>query len=406
MNLKEIETRKAELRSAIALEENMDKLKEMNEEIETLNVQESELKEIQEIEEKQKELEVDNSKLRKLEIQKEERNMNNNNIELRNSKEYIDAFANYIKTGKDLEVRSLLTENATSGTIAVPDLVYDIVKTAWDNNDIMKYVTKSEIIGNLQVQFESASSDAVVKTEGAAATEGSITDGIVSLVPSIITKFVSLSTEVLSMTSEKFLTYVYTALVNKVLKKTADVLVGKIAALPATATSTSPSANKITSAPAMTTIATAIANISDEASNPVIIMNKLTWTKFKEAQYANNYAVDPFEKLTVLFNNSLKSYDAASDGDVYCLVGDLGQGALANYPNGADAVKFTVDELTKKKEGLINIYAEQYVAVEVVADKAFALIAKPTSIKENAAKSKQKVVVDEQTPTEQTPSYK
>lgn len=192
MNLKEIETRKAELRSAIALEENMDKLKEMNEEIETLNVQESELKEIQEIEEKQKELEVDNSKLRKLEIQKEERNMNNNNIELRNSKEYIDAFANYIKTGKDLEVRSLLTENATSGTIAVPDLVYDIVKTAWDNNDIMKYVTKSEIIGNLQVQFESASSDAVVKTEGAAATEGSITDGIVSLVPSIITKFVCL----------------------------------------------------------------------------------------------------------------------------------------------------------------------------------------------------------------------
>lgn len=53
-------------------------------------------------------------------------------MEKRNSKEYIDAYAEYIKSGDDTEVRSLLTTNA-EGTVAVPDFVYDIVKTNWEN---------------------------------------------------------------------------------------------------------------------------------------------------------------------------------------------------------------------------------------------------------------------------------
>ena len=57
--------------------------------------------------------------------------------EIRNSPEYIDAYAEYIKTGKDTEVRNMLTtENDTTpngtATIPVPEFVYDIVKTAWE----------------------------------------------------------------------------------------------------------------------------------------------------------------------------------------------------------------------------------------------------------------------------------
>ena len=61
-----------------------------------------------------------------------------NLYEVRNTKEYIDAYADYIKTGDADEFRSataLLTENV-GGEIAVPDFVYDIIKTAWDANEI------------------------------------------------------------------------------------------------------------------------------------------------------------------------------------------------------------------------------------------------------------------------------
>ena len=56
--------------------------------------------------------------------------------EIRNSKQYIDAYAEYIKSGDATECRALLSENATNGTVAVPELVYDIVKTAWEREEI------------------------------------------------------------------------------------------------------------------------------------------------------------------------------------------------------------------------------------------------------------------------------
>ena len=60
---------------------------------------------------------------------KEERKMSE--IEMRNTPEYINAYAEYIKTGDDTECRALLSTNATSGKVAIPTVVYDITKTAW-----------------------------------------------------------------------------------------------------------------------------------------------------------------------------------------------------------------------------------------------------------------------------------
>ena len=60
--------------------------------------------------------------------------------ELRSSNEYVEAYANYLKSeilGKpdDTEVRALLTTNATAATgyVPVPTLVDDIVRHAWEN---------------------------------------------------------------------------------------------------------------------------------------------------------------------------------------------------------------------------------------------------------------------------------
>lgn len=300
--------------------------------------------------------------------------------EIRNSEKYINAYAEYMKTGDDTEVRALLTENVSGGTIAVPDFVYDIVKTAWDNNNVMKYVPKTEIAGNLKINFEISGTDAVDHIEGSGpVAEEELTEGIVTLIPVYTKKWISISDEVMAMRGRKFLEYIYRELAHKIVKLMADKMVAAISALPQVATATSPNADLVTTAPAMATVSEAIGHLSDEASNPIVIMNKLTWSEFKRIKYANNYAADPFEGLTVEFNNSLPAYSAADEGDVYMIVGDLGQGTLANFPEG-ETIRYTFDELTRKKEDLVEVMGKEYNALGVIACKAFTLVAKPATI--------------------------
>ena len=151
------------------VEELEDKVEELNKEVEALDEEVEQINEVQEQEEIVEALENNDveakSKLVSIEEKKGEFKM-----ETRNTKEYIDAYAEYIKTGKDEEVRALLTENV-SGSIAVPDFVLDEVKTAWDNNELLSLVRRMNVRGNLKVNFEISGSAAVVHTEGAYAVD-------------------------------------------------------------------------------------------------------------------------------------------------------------------------------------------------------------------------------------------
>jgi len=110
--------------------------------------------------------------------------------EIRNSKEYINAYAEYLK-GDEKELRALLSENA-SGVVPVPTLVYDLVKNAWEREGIMARVRKAYMKGNLKVGFEISADGAVVHTEGAAApTEEKLILGIVEMVPASIKKWIA-----------------------------------------------------------------------------------------------------------------------------------------------------------------------------------------------------------------------
>lgn len=312
------------------------------------------------------------------EIKTEERKDMKDIKEFRNSQEYKEMYAEYLKTGKEDEIRAaLLTTNATDGTIAVPDMVYDIIKTAWDKNEIMNLVPKTEVKGNLKVNFEISGSDAVVHAEGSGAVaEEELAEGIISIVPAFVKKWKSFSDEVMAMRGEAFIQYIYDELAYRIVKKMADLLIGQIAALPATATATSVSANKVVTAPVVGAVAQALGQLSDEATNPVVVMNKATWSLFKAAQYANGYNVDPFEGFDVHFNNSLPVYGAASTGAVYAIVGDFAEGTLANFPNGEE-IEYTFDELTRKKEDLVEVLGKVYVGLGVIGDKSFALLTKP-----------------------------
>lgn len=297
------------------------------------------------------------------------------NTEVRNTPEYINAFAEYIKTGKDAECRALLTENV-SGTVPVPELVYDIVKTAWEKEGIMSRVRKAYLKGNLKVGFEIAGDDAIVHTEGGNAIDPeNLVLGIVELVPESIKKAVQISDEVYDLRGEAFLNYIYDEIAYRIAKKAAGTLIAKIKACGTVSTTTCPGVPSIVSTATMATVAEALSELSDEAANPTIMMNKKTFATFKAVQYANGYGADPFEGCDVVFNSDITEYSAATTGVPYLIVGDLDVGALANYPNGGE-ITFKFDELSYKKQDLIEVFGRQFVGLGVVAPNAFCKVCK------------------------------
>ena len=378
----EIEVRKAEIREEIP-EASEEKIEELNAEVDALNEEVAQIEEQEKVKEEAKELEE--KKFVAKEVVKEERKMENNK-EFRNSKEYINAYAEYIKSNDDKELRALITTGGyatgNSATVEVPDMVYDIVKTAWEREDLMARVRTLSVKGNLKVQFEVSGDAAVVHQEGnSAVSEESLVLGVVTLTPVSIKKWISLSDEVLDMRGEAFLNYIYDEITYRIAKKCADELVDKISKLPQSLSANASgvydtvSANKITAAPGIGVIAQAIANLSDETRDITVVMNKLTYAAFKEAQYTANYPADIFEGATVVFNNTLPAYSAANANAVYCIVGDFNHGALANYPEG-EGISIKYDDTTLMTQDLVRILGRRYVGINAVADKSFCLIAK------------------------------
>lgn len=372
LGLEDLEKRASEIAAETA-DADAEKLEELN-------------KELDEIEERKRDLNIEIEETRKaaedivngagtvIEEEKEERKMTNE--EVRNSKEYIDAYAEYIKSGDATECRKLTSENV-SGTVAVPEIAYDITKTAWEKEGIMSLVRKAYIKGNLKVGFEISGADAEIHTEGGdAVSEEALVLGTVALVPQSIKKWISISDEINDLRGEEFLAYIYDELAYRIAKKAADTLVAKILACGTASTTTCPGVPVLTAATASVgTIASAMSKLSDDAANPVIMMNKATWGTFKALQAANNYGYDPFEGLPVVFNNTITSYAAATTGVAYAIVGDLEQGALANFPNGEE-IEFKYDDTTLMSEDLIRVLGRQYVGLGVVAPDAFVKVVK------------------------------
>ena len=383
MKLDDIQVRKAEIvarRDAITLEleseeVDLDALEketaDLNDEERMLNDREAAI--YQAAEERQKELQdvMDHG----TEVENFERGNTMTNLEVRKTQEYAEAYAEYIKTGDDKECRALLTENV-SGTVPVAEYAEDRVRTAWNREGIMSRVRKTYLKGNLKIGWEKSADGAYVHTEAAntAVTEESLVLGVTNLTPQSIKKWISISDEVMDMKGTAFLDYIYDELTYQIAKKAADVLVAAIVACTAGGSNDHPMVESVTATTVTLGLtAKALAKLSDEAANPVIIMNKATWGSFKAVQAEGNYGYDPFEGLPVVFNNSLSTFDAATTGVCYAIVGDLGIGAQANFPNG-DEINIKVDELSKMEYDLVRILGREYVGLGIVAPNAFCKI--------------------------------
>lgn len=298
-------------------------------------------------------------------------------IEIRNTAKYIDAFANFVKTGDDRECRALLTENV-SGDVPVPEFVDEIVHTAWESDAILSRVRRVYIRGNLKVAFERSADDAVVHTEGTSAiSEENLALGIVTLLAKNVKKYLDVSDETLALTGEAFLRYIYDELTYRIVKKLAALVIADIATASTSHSSSAVGVPKLTLAPSVTLVATGAANLSDEAVSPVVIMNRLSEVNFLAAAASGNFAIDPFAGLPRVYSSALPAYDTASDNAVYAIVGDL-SGATVNYPEG-DGVVIKFDDITLAPQDLVRITGRQFAAHGVTAPGKFVNIAKPAA---------------------------
>ena len=273
-----------------------------------------------------------------------------------------EAFARYLQTEDDRECRALLSENATSGgQVPVPTLVDPIIKTAWEKNEILNRVNKTAFRGNLKNAFERAGDDAYEHGEGTTAiTEEDLTLGIVELKPKNIKKFIRVSDEVIATGGEALVSYVYKELAYRVMKKLAALCVTDITGASTSHSSSAVGIPKIEGSPDLSIVVTAEANLSDEAENVVVIINRLSAAAFHQAKVAGNFAVDPYDGLTVLYSSALPAYSTASENAVWMIVGDLG-GEHVNYPEG-EGIITKWDDLSEAEADMVKVHGRQYAA--------------------------------------------
>ena len=290
--------------------------------------------------------------------------------EVRNSKEYIDAYAKYIKTGKDLECRKLLTENvegtANDGHVPTPEFVENRIRQAWENDKIFSRFTKTYVPGNLKVGFEASATDAAYHEEGSAAPdEEKLILGVTNLVPGMIKKWITVSDEVMALGSEEFLAYVYDEIAYKIIQFAGVTMLARIMTAPTTTDASGIGVPEVEAATVDTAaIIDAIALLADGAQNPVFIANGKTIADIKKAALTAGYAYDPFAGLEAIQSSAMNDDEA--------IVGDL-SAIQANLPEG-DSVKFKFDDLSLAEQDLVKIVGRLYVAEAIVVPNMIARI--------------------------------
>ena len=352
MNFDELQTRKSELAEELKTAD-LERLDGINAELDAIEERKKELK--AEAEERAKVVEEIISAPEPTPII-EERNNTMTSKEIRNTQEYIDAYVEYCKRGYDLErvgaeARTLLTENATNGTIAVPVYVEERINTAWENDEIMKRVRRTFLPGNVKVGVEVASSGAVVHPEGGnAITEETLEITYVNLVGEYLKKMVKISHTAMALTGTAFLDYLYDEIEYHLVKKAVDETLDAIAGSNLVETVTIAQGTDITTA----SIIEAEGKLGGEARDVVAIMSRATASSIKAKALENNFYYDPFDGLEVLYAGTDKVF-----------IVDL-SGVQANFPEGANP-RFIFDEFTEAPANIVRIIGRLLFAVGLVA---------------------------------------
>lgn len=303
--------------------------------------------------------------------------------EVRSSEAYVNAYAEYIKTNDDKEVRALLTDLVQDGTVPVPTFIDDRIATAWERSNLISRVRRTSIKGTAKYPFEFSATGAFVHTEGepvAANTEEQLEIGTVSIEPKMLKKWITISDEVMALKGQMFLDYIYDEIEYRILLLADSQVVSAIKAAPAAATISAAGVRALTPAAFdQNTIFSALAELAPGAQNPVAIMNKKTYfntfmalmdtTKrpIYDIVSANGRPSYYINGVEVLFDNTLTA-------DTEVIVGDL-DGVVMNLPEGRE-VSFVTDPYSLAEQDMVKIVGKMYAGIGVVRDGYFVKVTK------------------------------
>lgn len=271
--------------------------------------------------------------------------------------EMIEALAEYIKGRATAEQRAmLLTTGVSGGTVKVSDIVDDYIWTDWDRSPILSRIRKVYVQGNYSVGYEVSATGAVKHTEGAnAPTEETLVLGYINFVAQYYKKWIRVSDTVLALKGQAFMDYLMDEFGHQLAIALENAVVAEIAASTLSAKVT----NDIDNTAAMA----GFAALSDEATNPVVIISKATYATIMNERATTGAKIeDPFNGFDVLFNNTVTGM----------LVGDL-DGVVANFPEGED-FKFIIDEKSLAEQDLVKIVGKILADIHLVRPNGFAVV--------------------------------
>lgn len=279
------------------------------------------------------------------------------NMETRKA-ELIDALAEYIKGTATPEQRALLTTNATGGTVKVSDIVDDYIWTDWEKSSILSRIRKVYVKGNYSVGYEASATGATKHIEGdnsTLPTEEVLTLNYIQFVAQYFKKWITVSDSVLALKGEAFMRYLMDEFGHQLAMALENAVVAEITASSLTAAVTNPIDN--------TAAMAGFAALSDEATNPVVILSKTNYAAImNERTTAGSKIDDPFNGMEVLFNSTVTGM----------LVGDL-DGVVANFPEGED-FKFIIDDKSLAEKDMVKIVGKILADIHLVRPHGFAKV--------------------------------
>lgn len=372
-SMEQIETRAAEIKTEIDKAESKEQLDQLNAELEALETRKGEIAmEIRK--ENMKAVAEGAGNVISKQAEKEVRTLES----VKGSQEYLEAFADFIKTGDDKECRALMTDLVDGGSVPTPTVIDNFINTAWERANLISRVRTTNIKGTAKYPFEYSAEPALTHTEGAAANkEEALVLGTVSVEPIMLKKWITVTDEVLALKGQAFLDYVYDEIEERILELADAQIIAAIKAAPASAT-TSAAGVRVLNVNAFdfSTIFAAQAELVAAARNVVAIMNKKTY--FNTFMALKDLSDRPIYNVVsdngrpsyylngveVIFDNTLEEDEI--------IVGDL-SGIIANLPDG-NGVTFVTDPYSLAELDKVKIVGKMYAGIDVVRDGYFCYV--------------------------------
>lgn len=310
------------------------------------------------------------------EFGKEDKNMTIE--ELRSSEEYNKAFAQFIRTGNDAEIRSLTTTLvATGDAVAIPQIIVDGIEHAWAEQPLLAGIRKVYVKGVVQVPVETAADAAVIHTENSGeVTEEDLTIVNITITPQMIKKWIGVTDELLGMSDANLLQYVRDEIAQRIVEKACEVVVNAIIASTANGNVNAGNTATLAADPAFTDLLALMA-AAEKANNPVFLMTRAEFfgkvmAMTDQADRPIWNAVSEGGKLQYMVMGIPVHFVEMPTGYTRFYAFGEEAGIMANMPNG-QAPEILVDPYTLATADKVRVIGKLLFGAAAVKPDAFAV---------------------------------